>query len=933
MKVFKVFVFLIFPALLSAQVNISNTTLNICSETIYDDGGPSGNYSTNVDYTMTVCPTSGTQLYFIVNFLSLGTAFNGDIDRLRIFQGTGTGGPVLFNSDNDTPGAILLSNNGCLTIYIETDPHFFSTDPGAGFEILVSCTLPETCSDGILNNGEVQIDCGGPNCQPCYLFTQCAPDVIINGDFETPDPSVCGAPAGGAYGTSNQIPRPWYDQTPVSNWIGTAIRIDNNISYPTADYNNSSCTNSGTVPSMNGSGSLGYFSHFGGGQSSEYIQQLLASPLVAGEEYCVSLKATSGGSRGGTPSDGFGMWFHNRTFASGDGFVEWNNDNGGSPFLGAGTTVNAIPQVQQPIGKNISLAVEDLKFSFCATGGERYVVIGNFTPGPAGSGSSEYITIDDISVIQSCPLTFDCNIIESGVPDCAGSCVTLTADPQNQAGGCEVTNDFTYLWSTGATTQAINVCPTGGGSYYVDITYNAGCKTLTQRCQVTYCGPQVTLVGDTICVGETGTLTATASGTSGYDFLWSGGGVTPGPTNNPSTDTRTDNPVVTTTYTVIVTDINGDKDTATADIVVNPLPNVSADTDAAICIGASTTVTGSGASTYTWDNGVPNGAGPHTVSPATTTTYTVTGTDVNGCVNTDDVTITVNPLPTIVAPDAAGCKNDPITLSASGGTTYSWVPLDGGLINSGANTATPEVQTDQPGAVADVIRNYEVTVTDANGCTNTATVQVTFEVNCGPQVVVDNDTICIGETGTLLAVASAGDGSYTFTWSGGGLTGQTTAGPHNDNPVATTTYTIVVTDGTGAKDTTTAQIIVNPLPNVSADTDAAICIGASTTVTGSGAFTYTWDNGVPNGAGPHTVSPAATTTYTVTGTDVNGCVNTDDVTITVNPLPTIVAPNAADCYLNDITLNASGGNSYNWTALGSPAGVIVSGGSSATPVV
>ena len=79
------------------------------------------------------------------------------------------------------------------------------------------------------------------------------------------------------------------------------------------------------------------------------------------------------------------------------------------------------------------------------------------------------------------------------------------------------------------------------------------------------------------------------------------------------------------------------------------------------------------------------------------------------------------------------------------------------------------------------------------------------------------------------------------------------------------------------------DVTVNPLPIVSAGVDQTVCIGASVTLSGSGATSYTWNNGITDGTA---FTPAlGTTTYTVTGTDGNGCVNTDQVDVTVNPLP------------------------------------------------
>lgn len=325
----------------------------------------------------------------------------------------------------------------------------------------------------------------------------------------------------------------------------------------------------------------------------------------------------------------------------------------------------------------------------------------------------------------------------------------------------------------------------------------------------------VTMNGTTICQGTTITLSPTITGGVGpYSYEWTGGNIT-GNTGA----TEQDNPTGTTSYKVVVTDgSNGDKDSATVIITVNSLPVINAGNDDAICPGENTMISSTGGTSYQWSPSAglsnTNIANP-VASPTITTIYTVTGTDANGCVSTDDVTITVNtlpiandqtppvicegafvdltvhesaingggvtyawfsdaglttpiatptsvivnngkvfyvnvtdavtgcaeiamvtyttnPLPNITATDVAVCKDNPVTISAnsSGATGYVWSSLDGGLINSGGATATPEVQTDQPGATSNIVRRYEVTVTDANGCTNKDTVHVTFDADC-----------------------------------------------------------------------------------------------------------------------------------------------------------------------------------------------------------
>jgi len=372
-------------------------------------------------------------------------------------------------------------------------------------------------------------------------------------------------------------------------------------------------------------------------------------------------------------------------------------------------------------------------------------------------------------------------------------------------------------------------------------------------------------IDQSVCTGTAVTL----SGSGATSYTWDNG-VTNG---TPFT------PLATTTYTVTGTDVNGCQNTDQVLVTVNALPTVNAGIDQSVCTGTAVTLSGSGATSYTWNNGVTNGT-PFT--PLATTTYTVTGTDVNGCQNTDQVLVTVNALPTpSITGSTTFCTGGSTTLDAGSYTSYLW--------SNSALTQTINVTT---------AGTYAITVTNANGCTGTDTVNVTENSVLSP-TITGSLTFCTGGSTTLDA------GSYTsYLWSNSALTqtiNVTTAG----------TYAVTVTDANGCIGSDTVNVLSdNPITiNITAtQTGCSINNGTATANVSGGTpgYTYNWSNSQLT----QTATGLGAETYIVTVTDAVNCTQTQTVTVTSNNTVTLTTSSTqTGCTTNNgtSTVLATGG--------------------------
>lgn len=414
---------------------------------------------------------------------------------------------------------------------------------------------------------------------------------------------------------------------------------------------------------------------------------------------------------------------------------------------------------------------------------------------------------------------------------CSGSSVSLTT-----AG--TATN---FLWNTSATTSSIVVTPAVSSNYTVTTT---GACSLSRTVGINVTATPTINISNSapnLCNGQTATLVASGAGS----YSW----------NTSSTnDSLIVTPSSTTGYTV--TGMNGVcTGSNTVNITVSPVPTVVVSASPpTVCAGQVSTLSASGASVYAWNTGPV--ATSITVSPYTTTNYTVIGMNGN-CFDTQTISLTVDPTPTVSAVLSASqvCAGYAVTVTASGATSYSW--NTGSTINP--NVVYPQTPT-----------TYSITGFLGN-CSSVKTVSIAVIPTPSVTIVGTGTAVCLGKTMTLTA-----GGVFSYAWSTGATTNTLLI-----SPTTATNYFVWGAGPNGCVDTANIFVPVNPNPSVSVASSASLlCKGATATLTPAGADTYQWNN--LSTAPTLTIKPSVTTSYTVTGTDVNGCKGTAVITQTVS---------------------------------------------------
>ena len=518
------------------------------------------------------------------------------------------------------------------------------------------------------------------------------------------------------------------------------------------------------------------------------------------------------------------------------------------------------------------------------------------------SGLVGYYRLDEISGTTTADIT-------AGGANGTLTGTTIWQVPSSSPVSENLGASFLYNWSTGSLSQS--TIANANGIYSVQVVNSAHSACAANA--------TITITVDTLPVAKIDTVaplcagsTLNLTGHGGGTYSWTGPNAFTSTSQSPSISNATT--FASGNYALTVTNSGGCTGSVTRQITVNALPVASANSNSPQCVGSTLNLSASGGTSYSWSG--PNGftatqANAHinTVTTAAGGTYTVTVTNTAGCTATATVSVTVNTLPT---PTASGngplCAGGTVNLISSGGTSYTW----SGPNSFGSSQQSPSILN----ALAAASGIYTVRVTDANGCSATATASVT--VNALPTAAAgSNSPVCVGGSLNLTS-----GGGTSFSWSGPNsfsitsqypsITGVTTA--------AGGTYTVTVSDANNCSATASVSVTVNIPPVVTAGNDGPKCAGSLLNFTSSAGSSFVWSG--PNGFNSTQQNPsignttsAATGTYSVTVT-VNGCSGTATTSATIYALPPATANNSTtgvQCAGETIDLTSSGGTSYSWS--------------------
>ncbi len=401
--------------------------------------------------------------------------------------------------------------------------------------------------------------------------------------------------------------------------------------------------------------------------------------------------------------------------------------------------------------------------NYSATTAGTYNAVFSYTL-PPGYGKC-YLYSDTLDIFAYPTPTASLASSAATAPVCAGTSVNLTAS---------VTGATTYTWSTGSSNSSITVNPTSNTIYTLSLDNGCpGTETISVNVNP---NPTVNITASvtTICIGDSVLL----NGSGALTYQWS-----PASSTLPNIIVT---PSVSTGYSLIGNNSFGCKDTAFINIVVNTIPTLTISASKPkVCLGDTTKLLVSGASTYTWNTG-SNSSNISVIPSLVVNTYSVIGS--NGCITTSSISITVYipPIVTTAVSKSTVCNGDSLTLQAFGASTYTWAPpfLTGSSIYDYPSSNT----------------TYTVLGQDINGCYNFALIPITVNNGATPTITASGE-LCIGKPITISV-----SGALSYTWDSGSNNPTFNVTPLNNSPL---TYSVCSEDANGCKSSTSQTFNVS----------------------------------------------------------------------------------------------------------------------------
>jgi gliding motility-associated-like protein len=478
-------------------------------------------------------------------------------------------------------------------------------------------------------------------------------------------------------------------------------------------------------------------------------------------------------------------------------------------------------------------------------------------------------------------------------PLCVGSTINLSTTPANSYFWIGPNNFTSNLQNPTIPNSSL----LNNGTYTVILTSVPGCTQSAITTVIVNPNPVLSTTSSTTCAGVNTTINVSGANT----YTWSNGGLTPSIIVNPT---------VQTTYTVTGALTTGCFSSSTTTVFITPPLVVNLTSNGPICVGGTLNLTSNIGNQWQWsgpNSFISNVQNPiiNNVNLVNAGTYSVLATAQNGCKGTSQINVVVNalPQPTIIT-NSPICSNVNLLLNALGGVTYTWT---GPQFNS--NSVNPIII----GAGVSNSGIYTLSVTDANGCKNFTTSNVT--VNPLPIASALGSTVCSGATMSLSA-----NGGVIYSWSGPNSftsNSQNIQIP-NSNVTLSGYYVVVVTDINGCSSSDMTNVSIIPPYTVNISNNSPICQGGTLTLTTDLGYGYTWSG--PNAfqsnlPSPYIINaqPSASGVYYLNLVNSNGCTSSAFTSVTVNPNPvvSILTKGGNVCVPSCVSFTTTSSNSVN----------------------